>query len=47
MAFWALIYGLAALRRIYGMHSFDRFKMSRNTVARSIVVRAAAAALAK
>jgi AcrR family transcriptional regulator len=47
MAFWAFVYGFAALRRIYDLHSFHRFGMSRKTVARSIVAQAAAAALAK
>lgn len=47
VAFWAFIYGFAALRRIYDIHSFDRFGMSRDAVARSIVVQAATAALAR
>ena len=47
VAFWAFVYGFAALRRIYDLHSFDRFRMSRNAVARSIVTQAATAALAK
>jgi len=47
MAFWAFVYGFAALRRIYDLHSFARFGMSRKTVARSIVAQAAAAAFAK
>ena len=47
VAFWAFVYGFAALRRIYDLHSFDRFGKSRKAVARSIVARAAAAALAK
>lgn len=46
-AFWAFVYGFAALRRAYDLHSFDRFRMSRDTVARSIVQQAATAALAK
>ena len=47
VAFWAFVYGLAALRRIYDLHSFDRFGMSRKAVARSVVTQAAAAALAQ
>jgi AcrR family transcriptional regulator len=47
LAFWAFVYGFAALRRIYKIHSFDRFHMSRDEVARSIVTQAATAALAR
>lgn len=47
VAFWAFIYGFAALRRIYDIHSFDRFRMSRGAVARSIVIQAVTAALAR
>jgi len=47
VAFWAFVYGFAALRRIYDLHSLDRFRMSRSALARSIVTQAATAALAK
>jgi hypothetical protein len=47
MAFWAFVYGFASLRRIYKIHAFDRFNMSRDAVARSIVAQAATAALAR
>jgi AcrR family transcriptional regulator len=47
MAFWAFVYGFASLRRIYKIHAFDRFNMSREAVARSIVAQAATAALAR
>lgn len=47
VAFWSFVYGFASLRRIYDMNSFDRYRMSRKAVARSIVAQAAAAALAK
>ncbi|MCC7461884.1 MAG: TetR/AcrR family transcriptional regulator [Gammaproteobacteria bacterium] len=47
LAFWAFVYGFAALRRVYVIHSFDRFRMSRDAVARSIVTQAATAALAR
>ncbi len=45
MAFWAFVYGFAALRRMYSLHSFDRFNMSREAVARSVVTQAATAAV--
>ena len=46
-AFWAFVYGFAALRRTYDLHDFERFKMSRDTVVRAIVEQAATAAFAK
>lgn len=46
-AFWAFVYGFAALRRTYDLHDFDRFRMSRDAVARSVVEQAVNAALAK
>jgi len=47
LAFWAFVYGFAALRRIYSIRSFDRFNMSRDEVARAVVTRAAKAASAR
>ncbi len=47
LAFWAFVYGFAGLRRMYKMHSFDRFNMTRDAVARSIVAQTATAALAR
>ena len=47
MAFWAFVFGFASLRRIYKIHAFDRFDMSRDAVAKSIVTQAATAALAR
>jgi AcrR family transcriptional regulator len=47
IAFWAFIFGFAALRRMYSLQSFERFSMTRDAVARSVVTQAATAALAK
>jgi AcrR family transcriptional regulator len=47
VAFWAFVYGFAALRRMYTIHSFDRFNMPREAVARSVVTQAATAAVTK
>lgn len=44
VAFWATVYGFAALRRKYSIQSFDPFKMTRDEIARSIVSQAATAA---
>ncbi len=46
-AFWAFVYGFAALRRTYDLHDFRRFRMSRDAVVRAVVAQAANAALAK